>query len=141
MGSRRSNFVVPLALVGLLAACGDPTGPNREILANPSFATNINEIFQRRGCSGGNCHGASGGRAGLMLTASAAANFGMLVNVAATSESFTRVVPNDAQNSYLVIKLEGRQLVGGPMPLNQGGLDNIDLTNIRNWIDNGAPNN
>ena len=31
--------------------------------------------------------------------------------------------------------------VGGRMPLNGTALDNIDLTNIKNWINNGAPNN
>ncbi len=52
-----------------------------------------------------------------------------------------RVIAGDAQNSYLVKKLEGRQTVGARMPLNGAPLDNIDLTNIRNWIDQGAQNN
>ncbi|RMH12875.1 MAG: hypothetical protein D6701_13015 [Gemmatimonadetes bacterium] len=64
-----------------------------------------------------------------------------LVNVQATSENFRRVLPGDPQNSYIVIKLEGRQSVGSRMPLGQAPLDNIDLTNIRNWISSGAPNN
>ena len=37
--------------------------------------------------------------------------------------------------------LEGRQSVGLQMPRGGTPLDNIDLTNIRNWINNGAPNN
>ena len=65
----------------------------------------------------------------------------MLVDVDAASENFKRVLPNDANNSYIVIKLEGRQTVGSRMPLSQSPLDNIDLTNIKNWINNGAPNN
>ena len=136
-----------LTLIFALAACGsDPMGPGnggnqREIKANPSFAADINEIFQRRGCSSGVCHGAAGGQAGLTLTSSAANNYAMLVNVDATSESFKRVLPNDANGSYLVIKLEGRQQVGSRMPQGGAPLDNIDLTNIKNWINNGAPNN
>ena len=52
-----------------------------------------------------------------------------------------RVVAGDAVNSYLVMKLEGTQSVGLQMPRGLGALDNIDLTNIKNWIDNGAANN
>ena len=142
----------PYLLLALLAACGgsdpasptDPSGPapdTRQINAAPSFATDINEIIQRRSCSSSSCHGTAGGVAGLMLTASAANNFEMLVNVDATSEPFKRVLPGDATNSYVVIKLEGRQAVGDPMPLAGAPLDTIDLTNVKNWINNGAPNN
>ena len=130
MASLRSNYL-PLALALLVAACSSdpPLGPpQREIIGAPSFASDINEIFQRRGCSAGICHGAPSGQAGLMLTASAAANYAMLVDVDAASENFKRVLPNDANNSYIVIKLEGRQTVGSQMPLSQTPLDNIDLT-------------
>jgi hypothetical protein len=39
-----------------------------------------------------------------------------------------------------VIKLEGRQTVGGRMPQTGSPLDSIDLTNVRNWISQGALN-
>ena len=145
----RRSIVVPLVLAAALSACsGDnPTEPNgngnggtpRMILDDPSFQSNINTIFTANGCTGSNCHG--GGQAGLTLTSNAAANYGNLVNVQATSESFLRVKPGDAQNSYLVIKVEGRQAVGSQMPLVGCCLDAVDIGNIRNWIDNGAPNN
>ncbi len=151
MELRRLHFWAPLALIALLVACGDdPVGPGggpgneREILAQPSFATNINEIFQRTGCSAGFCHGGAGGAGGLMLTANAAANHGMLVGVPSTwNVNVDRVIPNDANGSFLVIKLENRQAAGqgGRMPLNGTPLDNIDMANIKNWINNGAPNN
>lgn len=129
------------ALAVALAACSDDgTGPSgRQILADPSFAQDINEIFQRRGCSAGVCHGS--GQAGLVLTGDAASNYANLVSVPATSESFLRVDPGDAQDSYIVIKVEGRQAVGAQMPFGGTPLDDIDVTNLRNWIDNGAPNN
>jgi hypothetical protein len=47
----------------------------------------------------------------------------------------------DPDDSYLVKKLEGRQSVGARMPLNGAALDNTDLSNIRNWISQGAKNN
>jgi hypothetical protein len=145
MDVHRSLFLVVTLGVGL-AACGDgvmvPGDSNpRVILAAPSFATDINEIIQRRGCSASSCHGGPGGKAGLQFSSDAAANYLQLVNVQATSENFLRVAPSDPDNSYIVIKVEGRQLVGQRMPRGQSALDNIDLTNIRNWIGNGAPNN
>lgn len=144
MAPRRSILVVPALLVAL-AACGEsnPMGDDpdddREILASPSFATDINEIFQRRGCSSGACHGNNAG--GLTLTADAAANFAAIVGVQAQAEDFLRIDPGDPDDSYIVIKVEGRQSVGQRMPRGQSPLDAIDLTNIRNWISNGAPNN
>lgn len=134
-----------LATALSLAACGgdSPTdvgdGDERVIKASPSFATDINEIFQRRGCASSGCHG--NGAGGLTLTASAGANHATLVGVQANSEDFPLVDPGNAANSYMVIKTEGNQAVGQRMPLGASALDNIDQTNLRNWIDNGAPNN
>ncbi len=119
----------------------DEEGDAREIVENPSFSTHINEIFQRRGCTASNCHGAAGGQGDLQLTGSASANYAALVGVQASAEDFLRVEPGNATDSYLVIKLEGRQSVGSQMPLTGAPLDNIDLTNIKNWINTGAPNN
>lgn len=142
MHVRRSTLLVP-ALVLSLTACGEstPTEPadDREVLTNPSFATDINEIIQRRGCSSGACHG--NGAGGMTLTTDAAANYAEMVSVQALSESFLRIDPGNPDDSYIVIKIEGRQTVGLQMPRGQSPLDNIDLTNIRNWISNGAPNN
>ena len=49
--------------------------------------------------------------------------------------------PGDPDNSYLVIKNEGRQSVGSRMPLGGAAQDEIDQANIRNWIAQGALNN
>jgi hypothetical protein len=150
----RRQIILPLVLVAFLAACGgsdSPVGPGndnndnggggtRTVKQNPSFSQDINEIFQRRGCSAGNCHG--GGAGGMTLTSNAGTNYTNIVNVPAASENgFNRITPNDATNSYMVIKLEGRQSVGSRMPLGGTPLDNIDLTNLKNWINTGAPNN
>ncbi len=140
-------IVAGLAIVALACGGDSSTGPGgnggntngREIKADPSFSSDIIEIFTRTGCSASSCHG-SASQGGLDLRASAA--YGELVNVAAEGEpSKTRVIPGDAQNSYLVIKLEGRQSFGSQMPEGGAPLDNIDLSNIRNWITQGALNN
>lgn len=118
---------------------GGSGGGDRVILDDPSFSTNILEIVDRRGCATSGCHG-SAMQASLDLRSSAA--YDDLVGVTSTQEpSFVRVVPGDPQNSYLVIKIEGRQNVGSRMPQSGAALDAIDIGNIRNWIANGAQNN
>jgi len=150
---QRFSSVLFLLGAALLVACGGSdgsTGPyddggggnpgaTREILASPSFSQNITEIFIRRGCTASSCHGTATSN-NLDLRATAA--YSNLVNVTAFGDgNEIRVIPGDAQNSYIVKKLEGRQTAGARMPFNGTPLDNIDLTNIRNWIDQGAANN
>ena len=140
-----------LAVLLAFAACGgdSSTGPdmggnggnsgdNRVVKLDPSFQSDIQEIFDRRGCSASSCHG-SAEAAGLRLTDGS--SHSELVGVPATTEAGTRVIAGDAQASYLVIKIEGRQNVGGRMPVGGSALDSIDVNNIRNWIDQGAKNN
>lgn len=150
---RTSRILGLICAVAFAAACSssdnptDPGGgdggdggetPTRTVKASPSFASDIQEIFDRRGCSASSCHG-SLRSAGLDLRA--ANSYANLVGVQASSEPIVRVIPNDADGSYLVIKLEGRQSVGDRMPALGGPLDAIDLANIKNWINTGAPNN
>ncbi len=148
--------MMSLLLVSALAACGggdSPTGPGnggdggnggngsaRVIKDNPSYSQDIFEIFTRRGCTAGGCHGS--GEGGLTMT-SAGGAYGNLVNVAAVGRGGeVRVIPGNAAGSYLVKKLEGASgIAGAQMPLGSGPLDNIDLTNIKNWINQGANNN
>jgi hypothetical protein len=149
--SRTLNSTIGILCALALAACGggdspadpggnggDNGGSDRVIKADPSFSADIQEIFARKGCTASGCHG-SAQEGGLDLRASAA--YAQLVNVAALGEDRIRVIPGDAQNSYLVIKLEGRQSFGSQMPLGGSELDNIDLTNVKNWINQGAKQN
>jgi len=69
-------------------------------------------------------------------------SYANLVSVTSTQEpAKTRVIPNDATDSYLVVKLEGRQTNGGRMPLGGSALNANSIQNIKNWIDKGAKNN
>jgi len=117
---------------------GGSGGGGRTVKANPSFATDIQEIFNRRGCSASNCHGAAQS-SGLDLRAGTA--YGQLVNVAVLETSGTRVIPNDPDNSYLIKKVNPNPPVGSIMPAVGAPLDSIDIQNLRNWISTGAPNN
>lgn len=146
---RRSPWIALLLVAGCGGSGGgtepDPVdnGPGNPpsaptVKENPSFSDDIQPIFDNNGCSASSCHGVSE-EAGLDLRAGN--SYGELVGVEATSEPFQRVDPGDAENSYLVIKLEGRQSVGARMPETGSPLDSIALTNIRNWINRGAQQN
>jgi len=147
--------ILSVATVGLfLSACGgsdSPTDPGnnnnggdgggtatRTIKSDPSFASDIFEVLQRRGCTASSCHG--GGAGGLFLT-SASGAYTNLVGVESNATGEVFVIASDAANSYLVKKLEGTASAGAQMPLGGTALDNIDLTNIKNWITQGAKNN
>ena len=148
------RFFPALVAVSMLAACGGDSSTNpvddgngnnggpgegagRGVKADPSFAEDIQEIFDRRGCSSGSCHGVSEA-AGLRL--SSGNSYAELVGVGAT-QGGTRVIAGDAQNSYLIVKVENRQTVGGRMPPSGAALDTIDINNLRNWINAGAESN
>ena len=93
-------------------------------------------------CAG--CHSGptSGGLPSGMDLSSANDSYNALVNVASLQVGgLDRVTPNDTANSYLIQKLEGTQAVGGRMP--QGGpfLDQATMDMIKEWINDGAPNN
>lgn len=148
----RSQYL-GLAFAFFLSACGGDggTGPDdngmnggggggeaRVVKDDPSFASDIQEIFNRNGCSAGVCHGSSA-QAGLDLRTGN--SYGNLVEVTATQADMFRVTPGDPTNSYLIRKVEGTASFGEQMPLGGTPLDAIDLANLRNWISSGASNN
>jgi len=116
----------------------DDNGGDEQLIAEPSFARDIQAIFTAN-CSALGCHGNGSSSEGLSLEAGK--SYLSLVNVPAAQEpGKMRVEPSNAANSYLVIKIEGLQTKGGRMP--QGGsLSGVKIGNIKNWINNGAPNN
>jgi hypothetical protein len=89
-------------------------------------------------CSG--CH--TGGGASLpssMNLTSSAASRVALVNVMSSETGLQRVLPGNANNSYLIQKLEGTQSSGARMPFGGPFLDAATIAVIRQWIDSGAP--
>ena len=153
--NRSTSALVRLALLVTLAACGgsdsptDTGGSNNNNggsnsggdtgpKADPSFANDVMEILNRRSCTAAECHGS--GQGGLTMTTAAVA-YANLVNVTSPNSGETRVIPGNANDSYVVKKLEGRQSVGDRMPLGSSPLSTTDLQNIKNWINEGAKNN
>ena len=143
MTKRRGFLLGSFAVLAVvfLFGCGSDSPASSEppptVKEDPSFAADIQSVFTNS-CISSGCHNA-GAAAGLVLLQGQ--SYANLVNVAATQEAGkTRVIPNDAANSYLVIKLEGRQTSGSRMPLG-GSLNSNTIQNIKNWIDKGAKNN
>ncbi len=114
---------------------GGSGGTTRMVKADPSLSGDIWEMFVRNGCTSAGCHG--GGAGGLTLD-EAATLHSRLVNVS-SSIGETLVIPGDTVRSYLVKRVDGR--ANPRMPLNRSPLDDIDLTNLKNWVNQGAKNN
>ncbi|MEO8464457.1 MAG: Ig-like domain-containing protein [Gammaproteobacteria bacterium] len=87
------------------------------------------------GCHTGPTSGALPGGMDLTTAAHSAAS---LINVAAIENGAQkRVLPNDADNSYLIEKLEGT--AGSQMPLGGQPLSAATVATIRAWITSGVP--
>ena len=130
--------LVGLCLYGVFSCCyaTDPDSPDM-IIEDPSFSQDIQPVFNTS-CILSGCHNAAAS-AGLDLREGRA--YADLVNIASTQTSALRVSPFAAQDSYLVIKLEGNQSSGSRMPLGAPPLNPSQIQNIRNWISRGARNN
>lgn len=89
-------------------------------------------------CSG--CH-TGGGQTlpSIMNLTTADASYQSLVDVNSISVAeLSRVQSGDADQSFLIHKLEGTQSVGSRMPFRGRALDSETIDLIRQWIDNGA---
>jgi hypothetical protein len=125
-----------------LMSCSSPSSPETPVeqpVANPSFGQDIQTAIFNESCALGGCHDAT---ASSNLNLSQGNAYNQIVNVTSFQDaSKTLVIPSDATNSYLVIKIEGRQSIGSRMPLNRSPLSNARIQTIKNWINNGAGNN
>ena len=139
-------------VVAGLAACGDdpptapttlPTTPTTPTPPATGTLTATLSSIQREVFNPA-CvvhHGPSAAEAGLDL--SEGRSFENLVNVPSTQVGIDLVTPSDAENSYLIHKLDGRAgIVGARMPIGSGGfLSDEAIDVIKQWIDQGARNN
>jgi len=89
-------------------------------------------------CSG--CHTGSGQTLPSIINfATADASYNSLVNTPSLQQpELDRVSANDADNSYLIQKLEGTHQNGSQMPFRGTPLDTDVVDAIRAWINNGA---
>lgn len=119
---------------------GDFTSGFRLAAVLPTLASIQDNVFTPT-CATAGCHEGPQGPglpAGQDLS-SAAASLASLVNVTSVREPpLLRVEPLNADDSYIIRKLEGTQVMGLRMPLGGGPLPQATIDAIRAWIDAGA---
>jgi hypothetical protein len=137
-------------VVGLVCASCDEklssiTGPTPGLA--PTLSSIQREIFNVTDSSGRlaciQCHTDQGRLPAAGLVLLEGRSYQQLVGRASGARpDATRVIPGDADNSYLVRKLEGREITGERMPRGNGPfLTEGQMLVIRQWILDGAPNN
>ena len=134
-----------LSLSILLAAVGcssssSPSSPTPT--PTVSFATQIQQQIFNPACTA--CHTDEGRTPSSNLNLKSGVSISNLVNVASVGKAgAVRVIPGNPTGSYLIQKLEGASdIVGLRMPRNGPPfLTTEQVTLIRQWIQNGAPNN
>ena len=132
-----------------VAACGGDSGGNPAAPTNPTpdpttptttatFASISSQIFSQR-CTG--CHSGSAPAAGMNLSSATA--HAALVNVPSVQRGgAVRVIPGNADGSYIIQKLRGEAgIVGQRMPAGGPFLSDDQINLIRQWINEGARNN
>jgi len=136
-------FILSLAAAGCDESLSTVAGPTPNL--TPTFSSIQRDIFEAADSSGRpsctSCHNPNGGafrQVGLDL--STAGSYDSIVGVASREKpGLMRVAPGDAENSYLIHKLEGRtDIIGARMPNRGPFLSDGQLAIIRRWIELGA---
>jgi hypothetical protein len=144
----RLVLVVALALAtgGCDENLSDVAGPTPNL--EPTFSSIQRDIFNAADSSGRvactSCHNAQNARFAGNLNLADASAYSQLVNVASSGKNgAVRVIPGNADGSYLIQKIEGAPgIVGERMPRTNGPfLTPGQIQIIRAWIDQGAQNN
>lgn len=135
-------IVSSLAVASCDERLSDITGPSPNL--TPTLSSISTEIFQTTDLAGRTscvtCHTNVGHPPAGNLNL-AGDPYTALVNVASAQRSgAVLVIPGDPESSYLVRKLEGRDINGLRMPRNGPPyLTDGQITVIRRWIEIGAP--
>ncbi len=136
-----AGLILLAALTAFYCGGGNGNGGSEPAtpIADPSFSTDIQPIFNNNCAVAGGCHN-NIAEEGLNLSQGVA--YSNIVNVASAQvPTLMRVLPADAPNSYLVKKIEGSQTVGIRMPKDRSSLSSVSIQNIKNWVNRGAKNN
>lgn len=112
-----------------------------------TFAAIQRELFIEPNCATSLCHSPSGAADAGNLSLTDALAFDQLVDVDATKVALKRVLPGDAQSSYLYLSLLAkkpgqRDVIPGdalPMPSIGSALTDNQLRALELWINAGAP--
>jgi len=145
-------YLSTMVMVGALAWAGcdeslsSITGPTPNL--EPTFSSIQTNIFNQSDSSGRlaciQCHTDAGRTPSGNLVLLEGRSYQQLVGRGSTGKpGATLVIPGDADNSYIIHKLEGSaDIVGQRMPRGNGPfLTEGQILVIRQWIKDGAPNN
>lgn len=131
--------VLKFAALLSAAACGgeDDTPTTQSSSIEPKLQVIEQKVFAQS-CTFSSCHGADSPKEGLSLVAP---THGVLVNMPSKEvNGKLLVVPFDPEQSYLYEKLTKEQPTSGVrMPFGSDPLTAEQITAIRLWIENGAP--
>jgi len=136
---------VALSALVFAVACGSDsstTAPSPTTPAGPTFSVQIQQQILNPACVP--CHTDDGRTPSGGLNLKSGTAYSSLVNVASTGKAgAVRVIPGNPSGSYMIQKLEGAaDIVGLRMPRNGPPyLTDAQVQLIRQWIQNGAPNN
>ncbi len=136
------NFVGVVLLIGfasLLLQC-ERAAPVQQKPTETTFSSIQQNIFDKN-CALSGCH--LGNTAPFGLDLSQGNSYNNLVGVPSGEvPTLFRVKPNDPDNSYLVMKIEGAPGIQQErMPRGRPPLSQEDIDAVREWISLGAKNN
>ena len=138
-----NHFFIAIGLLLAVGfACEHAEAPTSEFPkdSEPSFDSIQVAVFSQS-CAVSGCHQGSSPPGDLNLEEGSA--YDNLVSVQSSEvPRYLRVEPNNADSSYLIMKLEGSdQIIGQQMPAGGEPLSQEQIDYIREWINNGAKDN
>jgi len=134
------SLSILLGAVGCSSSSSSPSSPSPT--PTVTFSTQIQQQIFNPACTA--CHTDEGRTPSSNLNLKSGVSISNLVNVASVGKAgAVRVIPGNPSGSYLIQKLEGASdIVGLRMPRNGPPfLTTEQVALIRQWIQNGAPNN
>jgi mono/diheme cytochrome c family protein len=139
-----TSTIVAVVVASIATACGSSTTAPSSAATAPtvSFSQRIQAEILTPACA--SCHTDDGRNPAGGLNLKSGSAYSNLVGVPSTGKpGAIRVIAGNPSGSYLVQKLEGASdIVGLRMPRNGPPfLTDAQVALIRQWIQNGAPNN
>ncbi len=137
--------VLSLSILLVAVGCSSSSSPSSPSpTPTVTFSTQIQQQILNPACTA--CHTDDGRTPSSNLNLKSGVSISNLVNVACVCPahaSVMRVIPGNPSGSYMIQKLEGAaDIVGLRMPRNGPPyLTAEQVALIRQWIQNGAPNN
>lgn len=135
------SLALVFTILALAAGCehADPLDPNRIEPTLSDIQTNIFNLS----CAVSGCHvGGSPNLPGVMDLRAGQARANTVGVPSIENANLLRIDPGNPDDSYLVWKIEGRpEIAGAQMPRGRPPLAQEQITAIREWIADGAPDN